>query len=171
MVYIRSCSVNPSKNLLVSSNALILSIIIKYPLNKLIKKCFYYCYVRCATKLETGGTPWPINRCFYYQAELGLLRKRSCNLRVSCQLNITRVLGYRILIQADDALDYLDDHLKIEGEFYPYEVRYSCIYKCMNLYIQEDKYNYIHVQDPHTQLHFHKGQVHNRLYWSHTLFQ
>ena len=31
---------------------------------------------------------------------------------------------YRIPLQADDALDSLYDHLKIEGESHPYEVRY-----------------------------------------------
>ena len=32
------------------------------------------------------------------------------------------MLEYRIPLHADDALDSLDDHLKIEGESRPYEV-------------------------------------------------
>ena len=31
-------------------------------------------------------------------------------------------LKYRIPLQSDDALDSLDDHLKMEGESRPYEV-------------------------------------------------
>ena len=34
-----------------------------------------------------------------------------------------RLLEYRIPLQADDDLDSLDNHLKIEGESRPYEVR------------------------------------------------
>ena len=33
------------------------------------------------------------------------------------------MLEYRILLQADDALDSLDDLLKIEGESRPYDFR------------------------------------------------
>ena len=32
------------------------------------------------------------------------------------------VLEYKILLQVDNALDSLDDQLRVEGEFRPYEV-------------------------------------------------
>ena len=44
------------------------------------------------------------------------------------------MLEYLIQLQADDALDSLDDYLKIEGESRPYEVRQG---KVLLLYAQQ----------------------------------
>ena len=55
--------------------------------------------------LSTGAT--------HYHAQVELLRQRSCNQRVGCLLD-NGCYG-----KGEIALNSLDDHLKIEGEFHP----------------------------------------------------
>ena len=67
--------------------------------------------------------PWPKTDATYYHEWLGLLRQRPCNQRVGFLMDVTWVLEYRIPLQVDDALNSLDDHLKIEEESQPLQGR------------------------------------------------